>query len=273
MLDITGLDRRKLLAVGCGTLLAGVLPFANYSSASVTTKKRHFVLVHGAWHGGWAWKTVAHQLRKLHTVSTPTLAGLGYRAHCYRQEFGLDVHVRDILDHLEMEDLNDVVLVGHSYGGMVIAGVLARDSSRIASAVFIDAFVPERGKSLADYTPPQMKSVYKQMLEDGKPAGPPPVETWGDRWGLTDLELRNWVADRVRPQSPLTFLEPVDGDPYGNDVRYTYIRCERNPNPLFENFAKQVQRDARWQCLGLDSHHEAMLLEPSRLVEMLAVVA
>ena len=116
-----------------------------------------YVLVHGAYHGGWCWKHVANSLRNAgHEVYTPTLTGLGERAHLINPEIGLDTHVQDILGLLEYEDLHDAVLVGHSYGGMVITGVAEKCPERLAQLVFLDAFIPANGQSLIELFPPEM---------------------------------------------------------------------------------------------------------------------
>ena len=113
-----------------------------------------FVLVHGAWHGGWCYKRVARLLRQAgHDVYTPTLTGLGERAHLMNRAIALDTHVQDIVGVIRCEELSDVVLCGHSYGGMVITGVAEQMAAKIRSLVYLDAFVPENGKCLFDYLP------------------------------------------------------------------------------------------------------------------------
>ncbi|MEX3815478.1 alpha/beta fold hydrolase [Paraburkholderia sp. BR13439] len=110
-----------------------------------------FVLVHGAWHGGWCYRETAHVLRASgHSVYTPTLTGLGERAHLNNQNITLETHIRDVCGVLEAEELSDVILLGHSYGGMVITGVADRMSYRIKSLVYLDAFVPAHAQSLND---------------------------------------------------------------------------------------------------------------------------
>ena len=123
-----------------------------------------FVLVHGAWHGGWCYKRVARLLRQAgHEVYTPTLTGLGERAHLINRAIDLDTHVQDIVGVICCEELSDVVLCGHSYGGMVITGVAEQIAAKIRSLVYLDAFVPENGKSLMDYLPAQQSG---QMRDD-----------------------------------------------------------------------------------------------------------
>ncbi len=113
-----------------------------------------FVLVHGAWHGGWCWVRVARLLREAgHLVFTPSLTGLGDRAHLARPEVDLTTHVHDIAGLLDMEEIEDAILVGHSYGGMVISGAAAQAPTRAAHLVYLDAFVPRAGQAVMDLLP------------------------------------------------------------------------------------------------------------------------
>src|SRR5262249_44459260 len=113
-----------------------------------------FVLVHGGWHGGWCWRRVAPPLRAAgHAVYTPTLTGLGERAHLATPATGLDTHIRDVLGVLAYEDLRDVILVGHSMAGMVVTGVAERAPDRLAHLVYLDATVPRDGESDLDCHP------------------------------------------------------------------------------------------------------------------------
>jgi pimeloyl-ACP methyl ester carboxylesterase len=110
-----------------------------------------FVLVHGGWHGGFCWRFVAPALRRAgHDVYTPSLTGLGDRAHLARPGIDLELHIQDVVAVLEMEDLREVVLLGHSYGGMVVTGAADRCTARIRNLVYLDAFVPENGKCALD---------------------------------------------------------------------------------------------------------------------------
>ena len=122
-----------------------------------------FLLVHGAWHGGWCWRRVADILRREgHTVFTPTLTGLGERAHLAGPDIDLDCHINDVLGVLNMEELNDVVICGHSYGGQVITPVLDQCVELFRAAVWLDAFVPEDGQSLVDNWPPERARQFRE---------------------------------------------------------------------------------------------------------------
>ena len=118
-----------------------------------------FVLVHGAWQGGWCWKRVAALLRRSgQDVFTPTLTGLGERAHLLDDKIDLDTHIQDILGVLRCEELSDIVLCGHSYGGVVITGVADKASEQIRSLVYLDALVPADGQTVVDILPPEIAS-------------------------------------------------------------------------------------------------------------------
>src|SRR3954463_3590774 len=124
----TGVSRRQLL----GAMVAAPLSVVNAVPASAQPKGATFVLVHGAWHGGWCWKKLTPLLCAAgHTIYTPPLTGVGERAHLLTPDIGLDTHITDIVNVLEYEDLREIVLVGHSYGGMVIAGVAERVPHRL----------------------------------------------------------------------------------------------------------------------------------------------
>ena len=115
-----------------------------------------FVLVHGAWHGAWCWRRVARLLaRHGHDIFTPTLTGLAERSHLLTPAIDLDTHILDVVNEMKWQELNDVVLVGHSYAGMVISGVAEIMEKSIASFVLLDAFFPESGQALIDLAPPR----------------------------------------------------------------------------------------------------------------------
>ena len=124
-----------------------------------------FVLVHPAWFGGWCWRKVSPVLRaRGHEVFAPTLTGLGERAHLASQKVGLEMHVEDVANVLEYEDLRQVILVGNSSGGMVITGVADRMPERIAHLVYLDAFVPEDGQSMLDIVPAERRPLMEALV-------------------------------------------------------------------------------------------------------------
>ncbi len=134
-----------------------------------------FVLVHGAWHGSWCWQRVRAALQQLgHEVFTPTLTGVGERSHLLAESVDLQTHVLDVVNLIQWEELKDVILCGHSYGGMVVTSVADRIPQRIRSLVLLDAFVPQHGQSLLDFAP-----IAADQLVDGWKCLPISAETFG----------------------------------------------------------------------------------------------
>ena len=165
-----------------------------------------FVLVHGAWHGGWCWRRVADRLRRDgHAVFTPTLTGLGERSHLLRPGIDLATHVADIVNLMRWERLSDVVLCGHSYGGFVISGVAEEMPALIRSIVFLDAFLPENGDTILKLTGPAVQDAIRAALQRND-LGVPPRSA--EAFGVNAAD-RQWVDDLCVPQPIGTFTSPI----------------------------------------------------------------
>src|SRR5437016_3553063 len=122
-----------------------------------------FVLVQGAWLGGWYWKRVRRRLQEAgHDVFTPTLTGLSDRSHLLTRDVNLDMHIQDVVNLIQWEELSDIVLCGHSYGGCVVTGVADRVPDRIRALIYLDAFVLAGGENLAQHVPVDM---YSQLMD------------------------------------------------------------------------------------------------------------
>lgn len=229
-----------------------------------------FVLVHGAWHGGWCWKKLTPLLRAAgHEVLTPTLTGLADRAHLLTPETGLDTHITDIAGILEYEDLHNVILVGHSYGGMVISGVAERMAERIAHLVFLDAFVPQDGQSLFDTIPDHGAGMKKIAEESGDGWRVPLANA---TFGVTDEIDVAWMAPRITPQPLRSFAEPVRlTNQIALALPRSYILCRQDDPSLFDPFAKEA-RHAGWDCYELMTCHDAMVTMPEELAAILLQV-
>ena len=158
-----------------------------------------YVLVHGGAHGGWCYRKVAPLLRQAgHDVYTPTMTGLGERSHLVSADVDLDMHVRDITAVLHYEDLRDVILVGHSYGGMVITGVADRAADRVGKLVYLDAANPVNGQSLVDVSGPIIEAVRPAgQVIDGVELVLLPSPDAGAMYGVADSEDMAWMADRL----------------------------------------------------------------------------
>lgn len=260
------INRRNVLKAFGGLTAIPIVGHTGESPSAV--KKRHFVLVHGAWHGGWAWKLVANYLTAAaHHVSTPTLSGLGEHSHTATPNIDLSTHVEDIVSHILMEDLTDIVLVGHSYAGMALPGVLAAVKDRIESAIFLDAFTPKPGQALCDFIPESAKNEQQKYQEAGELVPPPPYATLAKRFGLEEKNRRNWVADRLRPQSALTFLSPNEAEIMQEGISYTYIKCAKYTGTAIPLSTGWIESDKRWKMMSLNIHHDAMLIDPFLVYE------
>jgi pimeloyl-ACP methyl ester carboxylesterase len=225
-----------------------------------------FVLVHGAWHGGWCWRFVRPLLQKAgHEVYAPSLTGLGERRHLARPEVDLDTHIDDVVAILEMEDLRDVVLVGHSYGGMVVTGAADRAHARIGRLVYLDAFVPENGKCTLDYVVPERAA---RMREEGEKAGsvtPPPLSLWG----LTKPEHIDFVRPREVRQPYRTMAQPISLSGNLRKIPRTFIYCSLPATGSFDQFAAKYRNDPSWKFFELATGHDAMILMPERVAAIL----
>ena len=256
-----------LLAVGVVNVVEGQVPSENAWT---------FVLVHGAWHGGWAWEPVVARLRQQgQTVFAPTLTGLGDKHETPLSEIDLSTHIDDIVSVMERNDLSDVVLVGHSYAGIVVAGVLGRQTGRVSKAVFLDAVIPEDGDTFFQTVGVGIAGTilvrFLVLFDRWMP--PPAADDWGERWGITGAH-REFIEARIQDHPPLTLVEPVNWTPSGQSgIEYFYIGCEQNTNNDFAAFGEAARADPRWTYVGLDSHHDAMLLAPDELTAVLLEIA
>ena len=235
-----------------------------------------FVLVHGAWHGGWCWRDVKAVLERAgHTVFTPTLTGVGERAHLIAAMSHVDVHIADVVNLLEWEELTDVILVGHSYGGMVITGVADRAKERLRHVVYLDAFLPEDGDSSSalavrlmnpDATEADVAAEIAGRTARANDAGgvPPDMERLFDI-PAEPAERRAWVARRVTPQPLAAQTTPVRLANGGSDgLPRTYILCAGAPGRTpFMALAERLRGQPGWTFRELATTHDAMVTMPA----------
>jgi pimeloyl-ACP methyl ester carboxylesterase len=229
-----------------------------------------FVLVHGAWHGGWCWRRVARLLiRAGHDVFAPTLTGLCERSHLLSPDIGLDTHVLDIANEIKWQGLTDVVLVGHSYGGMVISSVAEKMEKAIASFVMLDAFMPENGQAIVDLLSPQAREA---MF----PQGAPPTATLPPRpaavFQVNETD-RAWVDAQCTPQPVKTFQQPLTLTGARERIaKKAYIRAASYPSQYFDA-GLAAARAKGWQTYEVACGHDVMLDMPERLAEILQEAA
>lgn len=233
-----------------------------------------FVLVHGAWHGGWCWKRVAQPLRAAgHEVFTPTMTGLGERAHLASADINLDTHIQDIVATIEAEEIDDIVLCGHSYGGMVVTGVADRLAERIRTLVYLDAFVPKDGQSLFSFQDPERVAKTRETASaTGDGWKVPPMSP--DYFKVTDPDNIAWIERRCVPQPIPTMGQPVSltgaVDGIENKV---YIWAKGHVNGIFHIFADKLRDDPAWQFHEMACGHEVMIDDPEGLTRILLDLA
>ncbi len=240
-----------------------------------------FVLVHGAWHGGWCWSKVAPLLRKTGAaVFAPTLSGLGERAHLAGlldpSQVNLDLHIQDVTRLLEYERLDDVVLVGHAYAGMVITGVAEACPERLSHLVYINGVIPADGESMADQLipvrGPEFAAWVRDHIERGEGYLPAPAspEELGRRWGISDAADREWMFGKVTPQPAAAMAGPVRiGNPAACDIPRSFIGGEEAG---FQPVADRA-RESGWEMYHLDSGHDPMISHPTELAAILLGIA
>ena len=230
-----------------------------------------YVLVHGGAHGGWCYRKVTPILRAArHEAYAPTLTGLGERSHLLHPEVDLDLHITDVVNVLHYEDLQQVILVGHSYGGMVITGVADRVPQRVDHLVYLDGALPEDGESLASMNPSAMEPAHAgARTVDGVELVLWPDPEADSYYGVTDPDDVSWMRTRLTPHPWKSFAQPLrlrDAAAVKHIPR-TNINCtetlSRRPP---ERQARAFDADNVWE---IDTGHDLMITEPDAVAGML----
>ena len=233
-----------------------------------------FVLVQGAFVGGWCWRWVAPELQAAgHDVHATTLTGLGERVHLASSAVDLDTHIEDVVNVLHYRDLTGVVLVGWSYGGMVVAGAADRAPERIGHVVYFDSDVPRDGDISAPRSQHASREAIARIHGDGwriPPAAFPRVEALL----LAELpeERRQWIAARLAPHLLKTWLQPIRLSGAAAAIPTTYIRCTVGYDPTDEDTQRQdarIRSEPEWRYLELATSHAAPFTAPHALAELL----
>ncbi|WP_422039914.1 alpha/beta fold hydrolase [Roseibium sp.] len=235
--------------------------------------QKTFVLVHGVWHGGWCWSRVAEILRKRgHRVSAPTQTGLGERAHLLSPEITIKTFVEDIVRHLEFNDLKNVTLVGHSFGGIPITGAADLVPDRIARLIYLDAIMLGTGETWMSLLPEDMAEDRTRLAQEtsgGLSLPPAPAESFG----VERPEDVAFVQPRLTPHPFRTFTTALDlKNPVGNGLPAAYIRCTDPPyRPA--GVALDRARKLGWPVGEIATGHDAMVTEPLALADLLERLA
>ena len=240
-----------------------------------------FVLIHPAWFGGWCWKKVIPLLHAAgHTVHTPTLTGLGERAHLATPQIGLGINIDDVVNVVLYEGLDRVILVGNSSSGTVITGVADRVPDRIGQLVYLDAFVPRDGQSMLDMIAPARRSALEALVKsegDGwllpRFDAPPWEQFVPAAWEVTDDADLQWLLPRLCPTPFGHFSEPVNLHLPDADVPpRAYIRS-RWPHPGLDSYASHAQSSPGWRLAQIDTSHLPYITDAQQLATVLLRVS
>ena len=237
-----------------------------------------YVLVHGAWHGGWCWREVRDLLRDAGaTVYTPTLTGLGERQHLTAMhKVGLQTHIQDVVKLIEFEELENVILVGHSYAGMVITGVADVIGDKLSELIYLDALVPVNGGSLIDLdnamSDQQVEAIIASI--DASPPEMLPVATLAFLGVDSDHPKAEWLLRRLTPHPIKTIADRLSFTQADHEkIKKTYIFCtEQEKSTQDQARLAALVRQPNWNYLEIESGHDAMVTEPEKLTALFAEV-
>jgi pimeloyl-ACP methyl ester carboxylesterase len=264
-----GQTRRSVLGgIAAG---AGLMSMVDETNAQAQANAKTFVLVHGAWHGGWCWRRVSDLLEKKgHKVFTPTMTGLGERSHLIDPKINLATHITDIVNVIKWEGLKDIVLVGHSYGGAIVSGVAEQAGDTIASIVFLDAFVPENGDSLAAKASQGTRDAIAAVVQKGETTMKPISAAFFQ----VNEKDRAWV-DRMCTPHPIATLTDKSTITGARDriAKRAYIRAKGYSSGPFDAAHEKAKATAGWRVYEMPCGHDAMVDMPDRLTEILIEVA
>ena len=231
--------------------------------------KPHFLLIHGAWHGGWVWNEISEILRyQRYSVSTPTLTGLGEKKHLLSSKITIETFIEDVVNHIIFENLNDIILVGHSFAGSVISGVADRLKDRIQKLIYFDAMILIDGQKPFDITP---KETVEQRIELAKKFGnnisiPAPS---ADAFGVFDIKKSLLLEEKLTPH-PLSAFQSklILKNEVGNGIPLSYIFCTK---PVYKSLesSREVVRKMKWPIFKLNAGHDAMLTHPKETLNLL----
>lgn len=258
--------RRRLLQAVAGAIpIGGVFAPPTFAQP----RARTYVLVHGAWHGGWCWQRVAPALTAAgHRVLAPSLTGLAERAHLLSSAVDLNTHITDIVELLAREDLRDVVLVGHSYAGLVISGAAERARPRLSHLVYLDAVIVNGGEAWSATHTPALRATWERLARPSGGISVPPPDAGA--FGIADAVDRAWVNRQLTPHPYRTYTQTLRlARPPGEGLRKTHIACH-GPGAL-SPAARRVRIDAAggWLVRTLQAGHDAMITAPAALADLL----
>jgi pimeloyl-ACP methyl ester carboxylesterase len=263
MSDIDGMTRRATLAAAAGAAVLGSAPAMAQAQARKT-----FVLIHGAYHGGWCWRKVVAILEKHgHKVYAPSLTGLADRSHLLSMNVHLDTHIADIANLFKWEDIKDACLVPHSYGGWPASGALEQIGDRVSSIVWLDAFMPKDGESSADQISEFSRKALQEAMAKGEPGRQPPK---ANQYSLSEKDY-DWMNSKLTPQPNAIVPDKIKLTGALQKVgKKTFIRAPKYPQAAFDKALAECKADPTWTTyVAENSHHDVMIDQPEWLADLL----
>jgi pimeloyl-ACP methyl ester carboxylesterase len=260
------ITRRMLGSTAAGGLVAA----AAIGPARAQSARKTFVLVSGAFCGGWIWRRVTDRLEQGgHKVFAPSLTGLGDRSHLLSKDINLDTHIADVVNLVKWESLENVCLVAWSYAGFVGAGALESIGNQVSSIVWLDAFLPTDGQKVADYAAGSpFAKIIQTALEKGEASFGPPKQ-----FGVAAVAERDqaFAQSKVTAQPVGTYLQPIKlSGALEKVAKKTYIRLPKFPQPGFDKAFADCKGNKSWATFELpDVGHMSMLDAPDRTSELI----
>lgn len=265
------MERRDIL--GGLAVAAAAVTVAQDGAAQVPnpSQGKTYVLVHGAYGGGWIWRDVAEGLRRLgHRVATPTQSGLGDRSHLMARQITVETHIQDVMNAIETEELSNIILVGHSYGGMAVTGVADRLTDRIRHIVYLDALIPENGETAFDVLPAGLAESRRQVArEQGGGVGLPVPGP--EAFPIPAGPAKDWFMRRLRPQPIGTYESPVRlARPAGAGLPVTYVAYTSPALGSIEPSRQRARAKQGWTYRELPVPHDVEIPTPEKVIDLLA---
>lgn len=268
--EMASTRRRALISMGVLGTSAGLLAVHGGPAAAQTGLEKTFVLVHGAYGGGYVWKYIAARLRaRGHHVFTPTLTGLGDKSHLMSKDIRLETHIMDIVNLIKWEELRNVTLVAHSYGGWPVSAVPEHVGEAIGSIVFLDAFMPRNGQTGLDLNSPPSREAVLDAITRGEVSRPATPST-SRRMSEAD---REWLQAKATPQPIGVSLDPIKLSGARDRIaKKAYIRARGFANPNFDSFYDICKAEG-WSVFDLPSGHNVQVEMPDQLTDILLTIA
>lgn len=238
----------------------------------ITEKKSTFVLIHGSWHGGWCWDhTKKHITNRRYPVYAPTLSGCGERFQENEVSFiDLHSHIKDIVEFIKEKNLNNIILVGHSYAGLLLTEVSNALANRIKGLIYLDAYYVEAGKKGMDLWKPEQVEEANRLKDEGYPFGDPLDP---EMLGIIDTDLKESIRKRLTPHPLATYETIVEDENFETKlIPRIYIHCTQGPLvPIFEPIKRKI-KTLNWPITFFDGPHDMMITQPSELGDFLIEV-